>query len=178
MCGTGTHLPVYNWLTNTPLHVHCRCASCGQDKHAFSSLQIPPWGLSAENTEVDKCYWKKKRTKYRWGPQLTVVLCVVFLSPSSFWAVWAARGCLKPSSYMPGLGQHDCLGGLPSKECWIKSIPIPQFPDTQLFAFPQSMPHHCRHALWGCGVFFWLFCWFVLFSGVFFWSGKQVISMF
>lgn len=128
-CGQGTHLPVYNWLTNTPLHRFTPCFSWGQDKRAFSSLQISPPKVYRQKiprlTSVTGKNKQKKRTKYRWGPQLTVVLCVVFLSPSSLWAVWAARGCLESSS------QDDCLGGLPSKECWIKPIPIPQFPDTR-----------------------------------------------
>lgn len=160
VCVKCTQLAVYNWLTNTPLQVHPhprRCVSCGQDKRAFSSLQIPPRFYWQKIIEADKCYWKKKRTKYRRGPQLTVVLCVVFLSPSSLWAVWAARGCPESSSPLPGLGQDDSLGGLLSKECWIKPIPIPQFPDTRLYALLECLTT--------AGIFY-------------FFSGKQVLTMF
>lgn len=138
VCVTGTHLPVYNWLTNTPLQVHRRCASCGQDKRAFSSLQIPPEVYQQKIPRLTSVTGKKKkRTKYRWGPQLTVVLCVVFLSPSSLWAVGQPGVVWSPPHTCQALGQDDCLGGLPSRECWIK--PIPQFPDTRLFAFLECL---------------------------------------
>lgn len=54
-------------------------------------------------------------------------------------SVWAARGCLESSLHLPGSGQDDSLGGLPSKECRIKPIPIPQFPDTRILAFLECL---------------------------------------
>lgn len=66
-------------------------------------LKYPLKVLWTEYIKVYECYRKKKRntkrTKYKSGPQLTVVLCVVFPSPSPLW--WARKDSVRSESSWP-----------------------------------------------------------------------------
>lgn len=79
----------------------------------------PPRGLSAENTKVDECYWKKKKKGQNTDEGHNLQWCCVWCSchhhPSEQCGqpgvVWS------PPHTCQALGQDDCLGGLPSREC-------------------------------------------------------------